>query len=340
MLIIKFRAPIFKRKNMARVLELLSKRKAVSINDLIGIGLSKKGAWLILRDLSAAEYLERSNGAYKVSERVLDDAILLNPRDESAAALLKRRCMGAVLFWLMMGKGPSWIARELSIPLVTVKKALRDLREAGIVVGTKIKDEVLYEPADPVELIPRKVHREIARELIRDLEGAHRIAALVLFGDASFGRLTPSLDVLCLTNAVSAEEAAEVARMCASAARDALSTHAVQVNFYIAPVESWVALKHGFAIGSDAMNRALSGIIFYGREPTLSDYTTRMFELTSSKGRMLELTMKGLIKKGAGGVMLTEKAIKIFRKEPARLTESKINIGEKDIVLISIKMPS
>jgi biotin operon repressor len=338
---------LFKCKRAKEILQILVDEKHVTITSLAkSVGLSVKAVWSFMRQLEQAGFLIREHGLLKVSERVGNGYVVVNLRDVEVGKLFRCRFTPLLLYLLISRRGMSlrWISQLAHMPYRTAKRALMQLREAGIVSGMNVRTELLREVDDPLVLVPRNGHRSAIRHFLSVLgeEYPNFTEPVVVFGDASWGRNTISIDVLAMSKlAFPPEKHVVFLRRLSSAASSATYQFGYIFNITYTTEDAWLAQKLGFVSNPHPLIEAsFDGICVNGEIPQEENY----FELTMhalhlSEERIRELLGEERIAEKNGKYVYTKKAIELYRQKKAKLFEERRTIDDRPILFIGVKPP-
>jgi DNA-binding Lrp family transcriptional regulator len=338
---------LFRCKHARDILHALADERYVTVTSLAkSVGLSVKAVWSFMRQLEQAGCLIREHGLLKVSERVGNGYVVVNLRDVETGKLFRCRSTPLLLYLLIARKGMPlrWISQLAHVPYRTVKRALVQLREAGIVSGMDVRLELLREVDDPLALVPRSGHRSAIRHLLSVLSEEYPdfIEPIVVFGDASWGRNTVSIDVLAMSKlAFPPEKHVVFLRRLSSAASSATYQFGYIFNMAYTTEDAWLAQKLGFVSNPHPLIEAsFDGICVSGEIPQDEDYFELMAQaLHFSEERIRELIDEGHIVERNGKYVCTEKAIGLYREKRAKLFEERKDINGRPILFIGVKPP-
>jgi len=335
---------VFKRKNARKMLQTLAEERVVSASFLASkAGVSVKAAWSFLKDLEKTGHVER-NGDFKATDRIEEDYIVVNLRDALSEHLFKSRYAPLFLRSLIIMEGLPirMVSESVQIPYRTAKRILSWLKNAGIILERGVRNDLIRRAVDPTDLIPRKEHRQAIRHFLHvmDLEYPHFTEPIVLFGDASWGRSTVSLDILAMSRlAIPYERHLLFSKRLVSAASNVSYQFGAIINLTFSLEDVWIAQKLGFVANPHPIiSMAFDGICIHGNLPEKDDYYELMSQaLRYSEERIHKLQEKGYITEKNGKYVYTEKAFESWRKrEKSRLFEKELQIEGKTIRLIGI----
>jgi DNA-binding Lrp family transcriptional regulator len=314
------------------------------------IHLPYKVAWSTLRDLSNVEYVIREGRNFRVDgEKIRDDQLLLNLRDQRVDLLFRRGHTRRILLYLARFPRASLrkIARDLHVPRMAVKRVMDDLSAAGLIRERCIREELFHEPQDITLLVPRSAHRQAIRHLL-DVLGTHNaldpIPGMVLFGRASWGYPSHTLEVAVLTELTrKPSEQIQLAESLVNACENVTYHFGAMFEVFIATMDAWLNQELGLVIAPNpAISKALDGICLHGKLPSRDD----LFEMSRkafppSEERMIELLEKGYIQSAERNKhVYTEKALQRFREVGrSRLTQMLLSVRDKKVPFISIEPP-
>jgi len=336
---------LLKHRRICEALEYASKHHIVSMTEMKNeLGLGTKHAWSLLHDLARAGFLNRRKRKYEVTDKIRNDYVLLNLRDVRSDRLYKCKAMRTVLFHFSIGNANLMeIARETGVSYPTLLRAVKMLREAGIVSGTEIRPEFLYVPKDPVELIPREEHRKAIRYFLHSLKAAIQnfTEPIVFFGEASFGKTALTLKVALLVKPAKGPERMLRFLRGAMISAENVTAHFGALMELTAIVEdAWLMQKLGIISPPDqTILETYRGICIHGILPRKEDF----FQLSQlshpfPSEKIQESLAKGYLKpRKNGSYAYTEKALKIFREHPLHITEIRVPVDRKEIRLLTIR---
>lgn len=332
---------IFKRRDMERSLMFMATHKTFSLRQMVNEAMiGVKSARSILNDLIWTEHLERKGRTFSITDRVGDNALVVNLRDVRSDVLFKYKAIRQVLMKMYAGEtNVRTLSLHAGISYRMTKLILQKLRESGIVSGKEIR--CVVEPRTPLELVPRKATRTLLQNLISMIEDLKPPEhASILYGKASWGELDPTLNILVsFKGYLSADEQGDLMQKYAIMAGNITSTFGQYVDLTFTLHEVWIAQKLGISTPkSPLLEEAYGGICFYGTEPRLEDYF-QLHQLAYPKppAKIAEWIDKGYVSEVNGKLVYTEKAIETFRKEtPTPITEVSLSALGRKIRFITV----
>jgi hypothetical protein len=198
-----------------------------------------------------------------------------------------------------------------------------DLERVGLLSCGEIPKELLYEPQDPTLLIPRRAHREATRRMLETLRVHYDVSlipAIVLFGKASWGESTYTLNIAVLLDIMAHqpphfESFAQLFESVTVACGNNTSQLGALFNIFFTAKEVWLYQQLDLLMpASHKIAAALSGICIHGNLPSIDD----LFEMSR---RVLPSTEQWIAEKLAKGYLkpicdnkysYTDKAIQRF----------------------------
>jgi len=299
----------------------------------------------VVRDLLWTEHLERRGRRLFPSERIGSDSIIINLRDVRTSTLFRWNKTREILLKLCSDNAKLRdISVNLQISYRMVQWILRNLRQADIVSDLHVNTNIIVKPKDPLELVPRKEHRFLLRNYTSMLEtfGLGN-APLILYGDASWGKPTFTLELLALIKGyMEAEDQERLMRNYVIAAKNLTSNYGAGMKISFALEEVWLAQRLGFASTENLLlSSAMEGICLCGKLPTREDY----FELhqlvnPAPPTKIREWIAKGYVQEVDGRYVYTDKAIERFRETaPTNVVEVLVPILDRKVRFITVGKP-
>jgi hypothetical protein len=338
-------AKLGKHNGMDKALAFLSNNSSFTLRDFVSeTGLPRGTAQLILKDLTWTEHISRAGGRkYIVTEKVAGDALLVNVRDVRTDILFKRRGMKELLFQLARGAtNLSEIAEKSGVSIRTIKRALKDAREAGIVTGFEISPKMQWLTSDPLDNVPRRAHASVLRKFISLAESKGPLSSpLILFGGASWGMETLTLNVLALFKiGPGIHGHVDAMEMLVLASKTITSDYGVGILLKFAATEAWLCQKLKITTSeSPLLNEAFEGICIHGVAPSDEEYFKLLRESIPFLNEQIESWLsKGFLEKANGKYVLTYKGVEMLRQTaPSDLVEGRVPVFDKNIPFISIR---
>jgi len=336
---------LLKHKNIDRILKCIATRRSVTSRCVAReAGVTVKVAWLALRDLTETEHLEKKDRRFVASSKIRDEYVLVNLRDLRSDRLFRWRATRKILYLLATRKEIS--QKEISIrtwvPYVTVRKILITLRDAGIIVGDELNTEFFLMPTDPIELVPRQVHQNVARQFLTALKTYRPSLTepVVIFGEASWGKPTITIRIAALSKAATPpEEQIALADGLVLAASNVTSQFGLSVDLTLTTQDACLAQQLGFAKPVMLISEILDGICIHGRMPTPEDYFELAMETYPlSKERIQDMLRKGYLTKTEDGRLIhTPKGFEALRKKrKSKLIECEVERHGKKVRVIAL----
>lgn len=340
---------LFRRKGARRMLEALARERSTTITRLASLAcVSAKAVWMFVKDLEKTEHVERIGKRFRATDMIQSDHIIVNLRDVFSSLLFRHRITPLLLRLLIMREGVT--LREastlLSASYKTVKRAMSLLRSCGVVSRNNVRVDLLRMVDDSVALVPRRVHRQAIRHLLNVVEEQYpRFSEpLVLYGDASWGKNTFSMDLLALSRAAyPPERYMELLKALVSASSSVTFQFGTIVNITFSTEDVWLAQSLGFVSNPHPIiNAAFEGICVHGKLPEAEDYFSLMDRaLHYSPERIKKLLESGYIIEKNGKLVHTEKALKLWKEsKKSELYEQTTTFDGKNIKVISIMPPT
>jgi len=308
------------------------------------IGASKKRTYALLGSLLFTEHLEKQGRLYRSTCRIRSNHIIINLRDTRSDALFKWRGARQILYELWAQRSTlAEVFERTGISYRTGHWIARKFRDAGILLGFEVNPALLEQPKNPFELIPRRVHREVLHELAEIIEPQPLMEhALIFFGDASFGFLSPALDLMVLMRTSEWDEQERLMESYVAATSSITASYGIPIEISFANEEAWLAHKLGItSTVSPLLRESYAGICLRGRLPLEEDY----FELLQSvkpppPSKIREWLEKGYLTEIGGKLAYTEKALQKFRdKAPTNLMEVTLLVLNKKVRFIMVGKP-
>jgi len=330
-------------KAKGEVLSFMACRSRFSVNEVVAATRAgEKAVRRLVRRLAKAGCIERDGRAYRW---VSHDKLVVNLRDCRTEALFRNKGMREVLLSLFFGEtNVMRIALDAGLSYRQTKRVLQALRRAGLVKGFEVSPELIVEPKSPLDLIPRREHRDAVKEFLDLVAGEASDVPLVFFGDASWGLPTAKLEFMLLFHAVTPpEEMYDVIQQHVLAARGLESSHNCRVELAVAWTTAWLEQKLGMTLTENPlMKEATRGICLRGKVPEKDDY----FQLHSMEHPVPESKIKDLLRKqylayDGSRYVYTDKAIRTMRrKAPTLLKEVQIPILDRNVTLMTVEKPA
>jgi len=302
-----------------------------------------KSALQVLRD---AEYVDQTGRKFVATEKVAGESFILNLRDSAADALFRWKATRALLYQLYLK--PNSSLRELSymlgLPYRTVKAVARKLKKVGLISGGTVNPQLIVRSASPLEIIPRRAHRDVIRHFLSALKTycSDFNEAIVLFGKASYGERTIDLDLAVIFKEVEKGTMFYVAEKAVLASENVTSNYGAKITLSMCAAYAWVQMKLDIVhYDNPALRSLVDGICVYGELPSDDE----LFELGQALSPWPEEVIREKLEKGYlkpagnGKYAYTEKAIKVFREKRSKVVESQIYIDGKKVRLIGVAPP-
>jgi len=300
----------------------------------------RSAARLLIKNLMGCELVKKVRGGYRFIGRKLDESIIFNFRDEMLDPLFRRRVARELFMRLARGeRNLKRIAEDVDCTRMTVIRALKDLRLAGLVDKKNVALDVCLQPSDQTELIPRTIHREAVRYFL-DCFKAHsaHVCPVILFGKAASGRWSSPLKLAGLLRFASPEVAAPTIEALTRAAEETIREYGVATSLFLVMEDAWFAQKFSIVkVAHPLLLDVLNGIFVLGKPPKDEEY----FQLIRQSYRMprekLErMLRRGYIKPYCGDFAFTEKGLRVWRKAPVNIVEFEYPCNGKKIPIISV----
>lgn len=224
---------------------------------------------------------------------VVGDGVVLNTRDQYVAKILSSQVMGPLLSILASGRrfGVRELASILKCEPSTVKRVLDKLRATGLVEDGHLSTNVIHCPVDPIEEVPRLIHRKALKYFLSFLVGERYVDAVIAYGDVVVGKPTKDIEVLVvrkLTERLSS--LVEVDKVDGELALKMVKA-AHQVSIAYSPIHLNLSIVDGFdwqsyqfiskPFLSTRLYRASQGVVVYG------DATVSLAKLLEQWGMMV-----------------------------------------------------
>jgi hypothetical protein len=347
--------PLFKHDKMSEMIRVLATHPTTPEEMTRELDISYRVAWSTLRDLGKAEYVARDHRQFRAdAEKIQLDGFVLNLRDRGSDVLFKRKHTRPVLWHLAKWPERSLrkIASELHISSRTAKLVVDELVHAGLISEKHICKRFVYEPSDPMLLVPRKAHVNILRTFIATLRVHYDLSlipAIALFGRTSWGETSPTLEIAVIMD-VLAEAApnylkqTQLFESVIVACQNCTSQFGALFDVFFLTKEVWINQQLDLlAPRSPKVAKALEGICIHGMLPIPED----LFEmgrrvLPRSQDWIAEKIEKGYLKPIADNrYIYTQKALQRFKDlERPRLVEEETTVHGKKISVLFIGPPS
>ncbi|MEM1767559.1 MAG: hypothetical protein QXD86_06435 [Candidatus Bathyarchaeia archaeon] len=334
------------KNNVKEALTVLIEHGETSTRQLMQtLKLSKKGAWGAVKTLLNAELISVSGrGKFRINgSRFRNNNVILNLRDNMLSNVFKRRLMRPVILELIRNPqaSVSQIVNALSVSHMSVRRVLADLQSAGISAGQLISH--VYEPDDPLEHVPRSIHRDIMKHLLRFLEarGAlHLCSAIVVYGAASTGSITDEVDTAVVSSlTMEAEKHVRLMETMLEAKENIEQVFSTGLNVVAVIEDALLSAKLGITSTLNyTLVDILNGICVWGRLPEPEDYFDLFMKAFPMSQRDIEEKIqKGYLAQISGRLVFTKKAIDHFRQHaPTNLIDIFIPIRDQKMRLITI----
>lgn len=307
-------------------------------------GIPKSSARLLIKRLEQCELVKKVNGRYSPVMVTVDNSIVLNVRDEMLDVLFRRKAARQLILHMAMGeRNLKRIAENMGVARMTVMRALKDLRAAGLVRGREVCGESLHKPLDPIESIPRSFHRKAVRYFLNCFEArSPSTCPIVLFGEAACGRWNASLKLAALMRFTLPETVAPVISALARALEETLNEYKIATALYMVAEDAWFAQKlNAVRIPHLLLLEMLGGIFVLGEPPKDEEY----FQLIRQSYRIPQEKLENMLKKGhikpyKGDYAFTKKGIEVWRKKPINIIEFEYPCNGKKLPIISVGFES
>ena len=339
---------LLKYGSATKILKALSSGQLMTAASIMReVRLSWKAVWSALQALVKTEYVTREGRMYRATEKVRENSFLLNLRDSLTDELLRWKSARHILYLLYTRPECSLleISDASNLPYPTVRAVVKRLRRIGLIAGKKISSELIMEPSDQLELVPRIAHRRALRHFLSTLKTYYPKfdEAIILFGDASWGKLVITLDLAVIVEKPEPEWMLYIAKKLVYSSKNVTADLGVIINLtmmarYVLPQINLDIVEYA----SPLPRMVANGICIYGQLPRSED----LFELGGYLNPRPEEEIRRLLRKGyiqrieGDRYVYTEKAIERFRKNKSRVTENLIRIDDKEMRLIGVAPPS
>jgi len=336
---------ILKHKGIGRALSYISSCTQFTMKQLVDeAGLSRKIAKSIVKDMLWTEHLERKGRKIFSTNRILSESILLNLRDVRVDVLFRWRGTREVLMKIGNGINLRELSVYLKIPYATLRWIIYRLREADVVSGFNINDELIWVPDNPLEIVPRKTHRKILQNFLSMIRKFNMMdIPIIFYGDASWGKDVLSLELLALIKGyLKEEEQMRIMENFIIAAKNVTSSFGAVVDVSFALEEVWLAQNLGFVFKENPLLKmAENGICLCGRLPTKEDYF-EMHERVNPcpPDKLAEWIAKGYVRRVGCRYVYTDKAIERFKQvAPTYIDEVLLPIFDRKVRFITVGKP-
>jgi len=231
----------------------------------------------VVRSLQKADIVGKN---LSLQVRVHEDRMVVNLRDSQFAQILSSKFMAAILEKLVSAHshGHSYGIRELASMLEcspgTVKPILDKLQAAGLLESGRISADAIHHPDDPLEEVPRIVHRKALKYFLSFLGDERHLDALVMYGDAAIGKPVRDIEVLAVRKLIEPMPSLASIDNVDGALAIRLSQAAHQVSVAYPPIHLNIAIVGTFhwqsyrlvskPFLSSRLYRASQGIVVYG----------------------------------------------------------------------------
>ena len=339
---------LFKYKNSGSMLRELSKHRRITASSLAEMAhVGVKTAWSLLRSLQRVECVVRDGRFFKATDALQDDSIIINLRDSFYDDIFRYNVTRRILFSLATKKHRSFakMARDLQIPYVTCIAVVNMLRKSGLMADRGLREGLIREASNPLQLIPRSAHRSAAEHFLQALKTYYPEFSepLILFGDASWGKPSLSIDILALSElSVYPEKLYVFARALVNAASVVTGSFGAAVDLNITTKDAWLAQELKMVRNPHpTLAMAFEGICIHGSLPTFKDFFEFMNRARPvEKEKVAEWLRKGYVRiNEQGRYVFTERALDRWRKKPSEIFEEKVKIEGRSISFIGIKPP-
>ena len=332
-------------KAKSEVLSFIASRSEFTVNEVVAAThAGKKGVRRLVKRLVKAGCVEKDGKAYRWVIPVQDGNFIVNLRDYKTEALFRNRKMRDVLLSLFFGETSVMkMALDVGSSYRQTKRMLQSLRRIGLIKGLELNPQLIFEPENPLDLIPRHEHRTMVKEFLDLVSSKAPDIPLIFFGDASWGRPTTKLEFMLLVHAVAPpEEINNVIQQHVLAARGLESSHNCRVELAVAWTTVWLEQKLGMTLTENPlMKEATRGICLRGKVPGKDDYFQLHFmEQPLPESRLKELLKKQYLAYNGFRYVYTDKAIRTMRrKAPTLIKEARIPVLDRSITLLTIEKP-
>jgi len=331
---------------MDKAISFISSRPIFRSNEIASeIGASKKSMHALLGSLLFTEHLEKQGRLYRSTCRIHSNHIIINLRDVRSDVLFKWKGARRILYELWAQRSTlAEVFERTGTSCRTGYWIVRKLRDAGILLGFEVNPALLEQPKNPFELIPRRAHREVLYELAEIVESQPLMEhALIFFGDASFGLLSPGLNLMVLMRG-SAEwdEQERLMQSYVAAASNITLSYGIPIEISFANEEAWLAQKLSItSTVSPLLHESYGGICLRGRLPLEEDYFKMLQSVNPPPpSKIREWLERGYLAQINGKLAYTEKALQKFRdKAPTNLMEVTLPIINKKVRFIMVGKP-
>lgn len=338
---------LFRYSATPRILRALSKNRSLTASTAMReTQTSWKAAWLTLQCLERTEYVRRLGRKYAATDKIRDEFFILNLRDFMANELFKWKAIRALLYHLYTKPHISHreLCHLLGASYDTVKVIMRKLKRAGIIVEGKVEPEFIFHPSTQLELIPRTTHREGVQYFLSALKTCYPDfdEAVVLFGDASWGKPTIELDLLAVVASPDPDRMYFTAKKLVYASENTTLNYGAKISLSMMARYVWPQLKLDIVdYNNISLQAVIEGICIYGQLPANEEFFKLGREVSPwPDGVIQEKLEKGYLRPiGDGEYVYTDKAIKVFKEKRSKVTETWIQVGGKQIRLIGVAPP-
>jgi len=304
--------------------------------------MSRRVSESLVRTLLYTEHLERRGKKFFATDLVGADFTILNLHDARCDKLFRHKPTRSLLLALCRCEegGPCGLSARLGVPYRSLERALKLLRDVGIVSDIHLNENTLVHPTDAISFVPRKAHRIVLQDFVYMIVSRKLSYPLILFGPASDGEDTLKLDIMTLLRGyMRSDDIVDAMKAVVSAATNITSTHGVTLETWFALEEVWLAQKLGFAKNPNpTLARALEGICIYGKTPEKHDY----FEIHQTADpapptKLAEWVSKGYVEKVGERYVYTDKAFQAFKsRAPTNIIEASIPILGKEVKFLTV----
>lgn len=297
-----------------------------------------RSARLLIKRMVECELVSKEDEAYVFTGKFVDGCLVMNLRDKMLDTLFRHKATRATLLYLARGDSIGGIAEKLNVSKRTIIRVVEDLRAANIVCGREVSSEFIYKPQNPLEEIPRSVHRKAVAHFKRCFETYCPLSVpVVLFGEAARGSWHATLKLATLLRLHIPEEMAPVAGALLRSAEETTKEYGIPISLFLVPEDAWYAQKFKLVKTSPpSLLELLDGIFICGEPPKDEDYfeLIRLYYQPPQEviDKMLE---KGHIKPYGGGFSFTEKGIRAWRRKPIEVAELEYTFNGKKLAIIS-----
>jgi len=318
---------IFRIKEVAPILELFASEekpmKVAQVQRMLGISQSK--VWRILTVLCDVELMfkNRQTKEFAANRRLVKkESIYLNPYDSGLDKLLANKAIRPVLHALINCFQP--IPEELQLDKVTIWRAIKVLLKNEILEMEKeqFRIRTYVAPERMTQYIPNLRIRSVIELFANRLDSAEArkwIEAAIVYGKASIGAKTTSINILIVTSSIDDEKNRQVAKAAVEAEKEAKGAFAnLQFRFVLCPILMW--FDHKLCVASPPSLDVLSafrGIPIIGEKPPFDK--KRFFEEFQSQlapTDVEELLRRGYVESIKGEYTFTDLGLKILRSAP------------------------